>query len=124
MARRSALTAICLALSLTACADGGPTLLSSLVPAPAGGVSTPPAAPSDPLALFALATPPGGAGQVNLAGGTEPARIARIYQAASGRECREVVLGSGRAERSQLVCTDAAEGTRLTPPLLRGGRAG
>jgi hypothetical protein len=62
---------------------------------------------------------------VTLSGGvTEPARVGRVYQAASGRECREVLLGSGRAERAQLVCTDPRDGTRLTPPLLRGSGAG
>jgi hypothetical protein len=47
-----------------------------------------------------------------------------VYQAASGRECREVLLGSGRGERAQLVCIDPRDGSRLTPPLLRGSGPG
>ncbi len=81
-----------------------------------------PVAPTDPIAVFALNTPAGGSGVVNMGGVSQSARVQRVYHAASGRECREVVLGSGGAERAQVVCTDAAVGTRLTPPLLRGSR--
>ncbi len=97
-------------------------LSSPAVPPPAGAVLAAPVAPTDPIAAFALATPAGGSGSVNVNGIAQPARVVRVYHSASGRECRELVLGAGGGERAQLVCADPEAGMRLTPPLLRGGR--
>ncbi|MCX7932717.1 MAG: hypothetical protein N2588_09255 [Rhodovarius sp.] len=105
----------------------GSALLSALsspaVPPPAGSPQAVPAEPTDPVAVFAMSTPAGSSGTVTLPNGaTEPARVLRAYHAASGRECREVLLGSGASERTLLYCRDPVEGVRLVPPLLRGGR--
>jgi hypothetical protein len=83
------------------------------VPPPAG--SQPPRLPMDPLAAFAMAHPPGHEGSVEINGVAEPARVLRAYHAASGLECREVMLGSLGQERAQLAC-----GQELAQPLLRG----
>jgi hypothetical protein len=58
-----------------------------------------------------------------IAGGVadEPMRVLRSYYAASGRECREVVLGAGMGERASLVCQDGAGGWIPSRPLLGGG---
>lgn len=80
---------------------------------------------SDPVAAFAASAQPGSQGQLVLAGGQSAnVRLIRVYHAASGRECREVLVGAGMAERSQVVC--ATEGGAWVPsrPLLRGGAAG
>ena len=67
-------------------------------------------APMDPLAAFVATAPAGARGMVVLADGSRvPARVARSYTAANGRECREVMLGSGRGERGQLVCQGGPE---------------
>lgn len=97
-------------------------LSSPAVPPPAGAVLAAPVAPTDPIAAFALSTPAGGSGTVSVNGIAQPARVVRVYHAASGRECRELVLGAGGGERAQLVCADPEAGMRLTPPLLRGSR--
>lgn len=98
-------------------------LSSARVPPPVGAVPAAPALPTDPLAQFAISAAPGTESSVTLAsGGTVRARVGRRYVAASGRDCREVLLGSGVEERTQLVCA-GPEGTHLTPPLLRGGGA-
>jgi hypothetical protein len=76
-----------------------------------------PAAPSDPLAAFAASAAPGTEGVVQ----GQRVRLARAYAAASGRECRELLVGSGAGERSALVCRDEVSGWALTRPLLRGG---
>ncbi|WP_164867778.1 DVU3141 family protein [Rhodovarius crocodyli] len=99
----------------------GAGLTSAAVPAPLGAPIATPAPPTDPLAVFALAATPGTESMVTLADGTSVrARVQRQYAAASGRNCREVILGSGLQERTQLVCA-GPEGSHLTPPLLRGG---
>ena len=98
-------------------ADGG--LLGGLsaaqVPPPAGGMPAMPRLPMDPLAAFAMAHPPGHVGHVEINGVAEQARVLRAYHAASGLECREMLLGSGGGERAQLACGD-----QLAQPLLRG----
>jgi len=83
------------------------------LPPPAG--SQPPRLPMDPLAAFAMAHPPGHEGSVEINGVAEPARVLRAYHAASGLECREVMLGRLGQERAQLAC-----GQELAQPLLRG----
>jgi len=115
------LSALLAALLLGGCAgglgDGG--LLSGLsapqVPPPAGGPPAMPRQPMDPLAAFAMANPPGHEGIVEINGVAERARVLRAYHAASGQECREMLLGSGGLERAQLACGD-----QLAQPLLRG----
>jgi hypothetical protein len=80
------------------------------------------AAPPDPIVDFAARASPGATGSVRLAGG-QPAsvRLARSYYAASGRECREVLVGAGMSQRSQLVCKADADTWVASRPLLRGG---
>jgi len=119
-----------LALPLAGCADYMPNLgmgnlLSGLsasqVPQPAGARPAVLRAATDPLSQFAMASGPGTEGQVVLASGvSERARVLRAYSAASGRECREVLLGQGGAERSELICGDAG-GFQVARPLLRSG---
>ena len=67
------------------------------------------------LAAFAMANSPGHVGHVEINGVAEQARVLRAYHAASGLECREMLLGSGGGERAQLACGD-----QLAQPLLRG----
>jgi len=115
------------AVSLTACADYLPDvsglvsgLSSPMVPPPVGAPPPPPVSSLDPLSQFALASGPGTEGSVVLAGGVaERVRVIRAYNAASGRQCREILFGVGTGERSQLVCGDA-NGFQMAPPLLRG----
>lgn len=127
MASRLAV-ALVATLSLTGCADYLPDLnvsglvsgLSSpMVPPPVGSAPPPPISSLDPLSQFALASGPGAEGTVPVAGVAQRARVLRAYNAASGRQCREILLGSGIGERSQLVCGDA-HGFQMAPPLLRG----
>lgn len=82
--------------------------------------ATPPPAPSDPLLVFVAAAGPGGSGVVN----GQTVRVARSYTAASGRECREVLVGSGLGERSTIACLDPVAGWVLAKPLLRGSGVG
>jgi hypothetical protein len=56
---------------------------------------------------------------VEINGVAEQARVLRAYHAASGLECREMLLGSGGGERAQLACGNA-DGYQLAQPLLRG----
>ena len=110
------------ALSLGGCARGGTGLSWQ------AGRGTTPAAPavaqtpSDPLLAFASRAQPGAQDNIVLGDG-QPAtvRLARVYAAASGRECREVVVGAGMAERSRLVCVDPSGNWAEARPLLRGG---
>lgn len=130
MSSQNTLTAVlsACALLLAGCGSSIPgsavfsALSSTAVPPPVGATMAAPVTPSDPLAAFAMATPAGGTGSVTVSGMTQPARVVRVYHAASGRECRELVLGMGSAERAQIVCSDPESGMRLTPPLLRGSR--
>jgi hypothetical protein len=87
--------------------------------------STALAAPSDPVAAFAAAAAPGSetVAFVPEAGGSARLRLLRAYIAASGRECREVLIGSGLAERTRLVCRNEGGGWDRARPLLSGGGA-
>ena len=80
--------------------------------------------PADPVAAFAAQSRPGVTGRVTLPDG-QPAsvRLVRAYISAGGRECREVAVGSGMTERSQLVCMTET-GWAPARPLLRGGGVG
>ncbi|MEI6159153.1 MAG: DVU3141 family protein [Roseococcus sp.] len=93
--------------------------LSSGGSSAAGGstlpVSSVPRGP-DPLAEFAVSATPGSVGTVN----GERARMNRAYNAASGRECREVILGFGGSERVAVACRDASGAFVSSLPLMRG----
>lgn len=124
----SRLCGVLLALSLGGCADLLPDISVSglvsglsapLVPPPVGSPPPPPISSLDPLSQFALTSSQGSEGTVALAGVAERARVIRAYNAASGRQCREILFGSGGGERAQLVCGDA-NGFQLATPLLRG----
>lgn len=85
-------------------------------------MAPPPAAAAvaaDPIAGFLATAAPGASGQAGSAG---EVRLARAYNAASGRECREVLVGRGGEERSAVYCR-AGEGWVAARPLLRGGTA-
>lgn len=71
---------------------------------------------ADPLAIFAATATPGSVEMVN----GERARLARSYNAASGRECREIILGSGGGERAAVACRNGAGQFVSSTPLLRG----
>jgi hypothetical protein len=78
----------------------------------------------DPLADFAGTAAPGSQGRVVLASGASaPVRLVRAYNAASGRECRELLVGGLADARSQVYCQDAG-GWVASRPLLRGGAVG
>jgi len=70
----------------------------------------------DPLAAFAATARPGEPGTVQ----GQPARLLRIYNAASGRECREILLGSGVTERTVVACRTDDGSFVSARPLLRG----
>lgn len=90
---------------------------------PAAAPAAPPA-PTDPVAAFAAQAQPGQESRILLAGGqSTTARLTRSYSAASGRECREVLLGTGAGQQSQLVCQADHGGWVAARPLLRGGGA-
>lgn len=112
--RRDAPFALAAALLLAGCA--GVTTA-----APGTPLVTAVAAPTDPLAAFAAGAQPGAASQIVLAGG-QPARVRlhRAYFAASGRECREVLVGTGLEERATILCQDPVLGWSVSRPLLRG----
>lgn len=79
-----------------------------------------PAAPQDALGRFLADAAPGQQGTVLLADG-RPAqvRVVRAYAAASGRDCREVLLGEGFGGRASLLCQ--ADGAWMPArPLLQG----
>lgn len=74
------------------------------------------ALPEDPLASFAATARPGQPGTVQ----GQPARLVRVYNAASGRECREILLGSGASERTAVACRTEDGRFVAARPLLRG----
>jgi hypothetical protein len=78
------------------------------------------AVPDDPLLAFVAGAGPGSESIVN----GERVRVARAYAAASGRECREILVGAGVGERSALVCQDPLAGWMHARPLLRGSGLG
>jgi hypothetical protein len=112
----SAVTLLAVVL-LGGCAAGAPGQRAAIPAAP------PP--PTDPVAAFAAQAQPGSEARILLADGqSTTARLARSYSAASGRECREVLLGTGAAQHSRLVCQAENGGWVATRPLLRGGITG
>src|SRR5438552_17795 len=74
----------------------------------AGTLATAPApaaAQQDPLGRFVATAAPGQSGTVVLADGrAAEVRVVRAYAAASGRECREVIVGAGNAGRASVLC--------------------
>jgi 17 kDa common-antigen outer membrane protein len=82
------------------------------------------AAPADPVAAFAATAAPGSETVAVLpeTGGSARLRLLRSYNAASGRECREVLIGTGLAERTRLVCRHEG-GWAAARPLLSGSGA-
>ncbi|WP_431268730.1 DVU3141 family protein [Dankookia sp. P2] len=92
--------------------------------------ATPAAAPvpvsaqQDPLGQFVGSMPPGHAGTVVLADGrTTQARVVRAYAAASGRDCREVILGAGTTGQASLLCQSEGQWVATRPLLLGSGAA-
>ncbi|HEY8611612.1 MAG TPA: hypothetical protein VIL69_10035 [Roseomonas sp.] len=132
--RRTAIFALSLALpALAGCATGtaeqswwnpsglGPAPTS---PPPATNVVLP-ARAADPLAAFAARARTGQAESVMLPSGRPvSARLVRTYNAASGRECRELQFGpTGVAggPPGATYCNDPAQGWVAARALLRGG---
>ena len=114
-APRIAVTLLAVAV-LGGCAGSGP-VQQAAVPAAAP--------PTDPVVAFAAQAQPGSESRILLADGqSTTARLARSYSAASGRECREVLLGTGAGQHSRLVCQAENGGWVATRPLLRGGATG
>jgi len=111
------------ALLMSAC-SGGPGGMSltwfggsASAPPPVDQRVAPAAARADDaLAAFAASARPGQSGMVD----GQPARLLRVYHAASGRECREILLGSGATERTAVACRTAEGDFVPARPLLRG----
>ena len=92
--------------------DPGRALSQPGLPLPGvagGGLPGGPA--GDPVATFAASGGQGGGGM----------RLGRTYYAASGRECREVLMGGGMGERTQVACRQPDGSYASTRPLLQGG---
>ncbi len=124
------------ALSLRPARATAAWLVAALALAACGAreAAAPPSAPAPPapvaaasgggsLAAFAASATPGQEGVVVENGVASRARLARVYQAASGRECREVVFGSGPAQRARLACRGEDGVFAEARPLLRAGAA-
>ncbi len=105
-------------LAMAGCGGGGLFNRSGS----ASAVAAQPPLPQDPLAAFAAQAAPGTASRITLSDGRAvDVRLLRRYAAASGRECREVQIGSGSTQRSQVVCNTEETGWAVSRPLLRGG---
>jgi hypothetical protein len=116
-ARTPAAVALVVLFALSGCAAGG---LGDQAAAPAA-----PSPPTDPVVAFAAQAQPGSESRITLPGGqSTTARLARSYNAASGRECREVLLGTGAAQHSRLVCQAENGGWVAARPLLLGAVTG
>jgi len=96
-------------------------------PPPATGVVLPVRA-ADPVAAFAARAQAGQVETVSLpegGGRVVTARMVRAYNAASGRECREVQFGGGAPPAGgapgATYCNDPAQGWVAARALLRGG---
>ncbi|MBU8541226.1 DVU3141 family protein [Falsiroseomonas tokyonensis] len=106
-------------IALAGCSRGvGEGLFSGPAAAPASAPAS-----TDPVVIFAGQAAPGTSQRIALPDGqTAQVRVVRAYNAASGRECRELLVGSGMVERSRLVCA-VPGGWVEARPLLRGGGA-
>lgn len=86
------------------------------------GIPAAPAPAADPVSAFAAAASPGSETVAALPGGGQARlRLLRAYHAASGRECREVLVGTGLDERTRLVCRGDDGAWAPARPLLSGG---
>ena len=121
---------VCLALAGCTAGEGGAmpwdTLRGASAAAATPASPAQPARPADPLAAFAGRAAPGQQESVALPEGGRVAvvRMVRSYNAASGRECRELAIGGAADGRSLLYCQDPAAGWVAARPLLRGGAIG
>ena len=97
---------------------------AAMMPGGSVGTAAQPVAaaePMSPLVAFAAAAQPGSETTLGMpGGGIARVRLLRAYNAASGRECREVLIGSGLDERTRLVCGADGQWAEARP-LLRGG---
>jgi hypothetical protein len=108
--------------SFAGLALGALLALAGCAPADGPVAVAAPARPADPLAAFAAEAVPGATARVVLADGRSvAARVTRSYAAASGRECREVLVMDQPAGRSALYCRDETAGWQASRPLIRGG---
>jgi len=102
------------AAALLPAACGRPSADTVALPEPA-----PP--PQDPLSRFVASAAPGQEGVVTFADGRATrVQVLRAYAAASGRECREVQVGGGRAS---LLCQAEGQWVQARPLLLGSGAA-
>lgn len=108
-------------LLLVGCAGTGGRTAGSGASAPAATAAAA-EAPADPIVAFVAQATPGAAERITIGstGESVPVRLTRTYFAASGRECRQVAVGTGLQERTNLYCWDGARWTEARP-LLRGG---
>ncbi len=92
-------TALVVAALVAGCAEPGTMM--------APGAGEGPAAISDPVVAFAAAALPGAEDSVVLpsTGQTAQLRLVRAYSAASGRECREVLVRTGGGAQTRLLCS-------------------
>lgn len=112
-----ALAAVVGVAALMGCARTGDRAFSN-----AAVTARPPVVSSDPVVVFASQAQPGASTRLALADGrTAQVRLVRSYYAASGRECRELRVDAGMAERARLVCAAPEGGWVEARPLLRGG---
>ena len=117
-----------LALAACGCANpfvGGYDAAQGPAPVAPQMAATDSMAAADPVAAFAAAAVPGSETVAVLpeTGGSARLRLLRSYNAASGRECREVLIGTGIEERSRLVCRHESGVWVPARPLLTGGGA-
>lgn len=92
---------------------------SAAGPAAPQPVAVPRPAAGDALGGFLADAAPGASGVLP---GLGPVRVARAYVAASGRACRELLLGGGAEERSVVYC-ESGGAWAPARPLIRGGTA-
>lgn len=87
-------------------------------------VADTPAPITDPVVAFAASASPGAEDSVVLTGTGQTARVrmVRAYAAASGRECREVLVRTGSGTETRLLCR-AGTGWREARPLIRNAAA-
>lgn len=106
-----------LALMVVGCAQDG-----SVVQAPPGEAAIAPI--SDPVVAFAASGAPGSEETVVLpsTGQTARVRMVRAYAAASGRDCREILVRTDGSTQTRLICR-AGNGWREARPLIQDASA-
>ncbi|WP_431281071.1 hypothetical protein ACQW02_16815 [Humitalea sp. 24SJ18S-53] len=117
-----------LGVMLTAgCSGGVSNLFGSSTDVEASAVAP---APMGPVAAFVSRAVPGDQERMVLpdsgisGGGAVTVRLARAWNAASGRECREVQIGGSRDRSTQVYCQQGASWVQARPLLLGGVAAG